>query len=65
MLTACSSACLAPRSSPTVVHVCPDALRVVHGLDRPGLCATPSMLLERLETGRIASLAAWLDGLRP
>ena len=44
-----------------VVHVAPDALRVVHQLDRERLPATTARLKELLDTGRIVSLGEWLD----
>lgn len=47
-----------------VVHVCPDALRVVHGLQEDGLSSTRARLRELLEGGRIISLAEWLEGFR-
>lgn len=46
-----------------VVHVCPEALAVVHGLDAPGLPPTRQRLSEMIEAGRIVSLAQWLRGL--
>jgi hypothetical protein len=46
-----------------VVHVCPPALWVVHGLDRPNLTRTPARLREQLDSGRIIGLADWLAGL--
>jgi hypothetical protein len=46
-----------------VVHVCPEALTVVHELDRGSLSGTPAHLKELLEQGRIISLAGWLEGL--
>lgn len=47
-----------------VVHVCPEALRVVHELDRPNLRSTPARLRELLDDGRIVGLDDWLRGLR-
>lgn len=46
-----------------VVHVCPDALGVVHDLGAPGLKGTPAKLKELLDQGRIISLGEWLGGL--
>jgi hypothetical protein len=46
-----------------VVHVCPDALAIVHELERPGLRSTPRRLKELLAEGRIISLAQWLRRL--
>ncbi|MEJ7893871.1 MAG: hypothetical protein WKF94_14660 [Solirubrobacteraceae bacterium] len=46
-----------------VVHICPQALRVVHQLDRPGLQRTPALLAEQLDQGRIIGLDVWLDSL--
>lgn len=48
-----------------VVHVCPPALAVVHGLDAEKLKRTPARLKELIEEGRIVSLAEWLNGLAP
>lgn len=48
-----------------VVHVCPEALRVVHELDRPDLKRTPSLLREALDSDRIVGLDDWLAGLAP
>ena len=48
-----------------VVHVCPDALEVVHELDRPKLGRTPALLKEQLAQGRIIGLDEWLRGLNP
>lgn len=47
----------------SVVHVCPAALRVVHGLDSPKLRDTPARLKELLDRGRIIGLGEWLEGL--
>jgi len=45
----------------TVVHVCPEALRVVHKLDGPGtLHPTTAQLKELLDEGRIVGLDAFL-----
>lgn len=46
-----------------VVHVCPEALAVVHELGSSGLRSTPARLKELIEEGRIISLAGWLHGL--
>lgn len=46
-----------------VVHVCPDALRVVHELDDEHLPPTRARLKELLSEGRIIGLGDWLDGL--
>ena len=46
-----------------VVHVCPEALRIVHELDTPKLKSTPGRLREQLDSGRIIGLDAWLKGL--
>ncbi len=46
-----------------VVHVCPDALRVVHELDREDLPRTRSHLKHLLEEQRIISLGSWLSSL--
>lgn len=48
-----------------VVHVCPEALAVVHELDAPDLPDTRARLKDLLAQGRIISLAAWLRGLTP
>lgn len=47
-----------------VVHVCPDALEVVHELDQPGLPRTRARLKSLLEERRIISLGSWLEGLQ-
>jgi hypothetical protein len=44
-----------------VVHVCPEALHVVHDLSRPDLPKTLAELREQLGSGRIISLASWLE----
>lgn len=46
-----------------VVHICPDALRVVHELDRPDLRSTPAQLKQLLADRRIIGLDDWLRGL--
>jgi hypothetical protein len=46
-----------------VVHVCPQALWVVHELDGVGLKRTPALLREQLESRRIIGLGEWLEGL--
>jgi hypothetical protein len=46
-----------------VVHVCPDALGVVHELDRGDLPRTRAHLKLLLEENRIVSLDSWLSGL--
>lgn len=46
-----------------VVHVCPEALAVVHELDRSGLRSTPARLKQLIDQGRIISLGEWLRGL--
>jgi hypothetical protein len=46
-----------------IVHVCPEALRVVHGLDRQGLRSTPAQLKEQLDGGRIIGLDRWLESV--
>jgi hypothetical protein len=46
-----------------VVHVCPEALVIVHELDRTTLRATPSKLKELIEQRRIIGLGEWLKGL--
>jgi hypothetical protein len=43
-----------------VVHVCPDALRIVHDLGAKGLRSTSGQLKELLDSGRIRSLGGWL-----
>ena len=43
-----------------VVHVCPDALRVVHDLGAPGLRSTAAKLRDLLDAGRIRGLDDWL-----
>lgn len=45
-----------------VVHICPEALWVVHGLDSPK-GKNPQKLRSLLEEGRIIGLADWLEGL--
>lgn len=47
----------------TIVHVCPEALAVVHELDLPTLPETRARLKYLLEEGRIVSLGNWLEGL--
>jgi len=47
-----------------VVHVCPEALRLVHELDGPKLKGSPARLRGHLDSGRIIGLGDWLDGLR-
>lgn len=44
-----------------VVHICPEALHTVHGLDRPDLSKTLAELRDQLDSGRIISLASWLE----
>jgi len=46
-----------------VVHVCPEALTVVHELGQDQLPDTRARLKDLLEQGRIISLARWLEGL--
>lgn len=46
-----------------VVHVCPEALTVVHELDQPRLAKTRAQLKLLLEDRRIISLGSWLQGL--
>jgi len=46
-----------------VVHVCPEALGVVHELDQPQLPRTRAQLKALLEEGRIIGLGSWLDEL--
>ncbi len=46
-----------------VVHVCPQALAVVHELERPKLRRTPARLRDLLEQGRIIAFSDWLAGL--
>lgn len=46
-----------------VVHVCPEALTVVHELDKPGLRSTPARLKELMQQGRVIGLAEWLRGI--
>ena len=46
-----------------VVHVCPEALSVVHELDRTGLRSTPARLKGLIAQGRIIGLGEWLRGL--
>jgi len=48
----------------SVVHICPDALRVVHGLDKPGRSKTLAQLNDALERERIIGLAQWLRAIR-
>lgn len=48
-----------------VVHVCPEALTIVHGLEQTSLPGTKGRLKELMEAGRIVSLAQWLAGLTP
>lgn len=43
-----------------VVHVSPDAVRLVHELDAPRLKTTPARLKEQLDGGRIIGLGDWL-----
>lgn len=45
-----------------VVHICPDALRVVHQLQNPR-GGNPTRLRELLDEGRIIGLADWLSSL--
>jgi hypothetical protein len=47
-----------------VVHVCPEALTVVHELGSRTLQGTTARLKELLDQGRIISLARWLEGMR-
>lgn len=47
----------------SVVHVCPQALDVVHALDRPTLPATPARLRDLIQQHRIVGLSDWLIGL--
>jgi hypothetical protein len=47
----------------SVVHVCPEALRVVHDLDDASGAGTTQRLKHLLDSGRIVSLADWLQGL--
>jgi hypothetical protein len=46
-----------------VVHVCPDALAVVHGFNRDSLGGSQARLKELIEERRIISLADWLTGM--
>lgn len=46
-----------------IVHICPDALRVVHELDRAKLPKTPALLNELLNRERIIGLDDWLGGV--
>lgn len=46
-----------------VVHVCPPALEIVHGLDSPRLSRTPARLKDLLEGRRIIGLGDWLSSL--
>ncbi len=46
-----------------VVHVCPQALEVVHGLDDLQLARTPARLKELLDSRRIIGLGDWLSSL--
>lgn len=46
-----------------VVHVCPEALRIVHDLNSPHLKRTTGQLREHLAAGRIIGLDTWLAGL--
>lgn len=46
-----------------VVHICPQALDVVHKLDRADLPETPERLKSLIAEGRIIGLGEWLDGL--
>jgi hypothetical protein len=48
----------------SVVHICPDALRVVHGLDQPRRSRTLAQLNDALGRERIISLAQWLRALQ-
>ncbi len=47
-----------------VVHVCPEALGIVHDLDRTNLGSTPAQLKDLIEARRIIGLADWLGDLR-
>lgn len=47
----------------SVVHVCPEALRVVHELDRPKVRKRLGELRELMDDGRIIGLHDWLYGL--
>jgi hypothetical protein len=47
-----------------VVHICPQALRIVHELERPKLPQTLTALREQIDNGRIIGLAEWLDLVR-
>jgi hypothetical protein len=44
----------------SVVHVCPEALTVVHDLEAPKLRRSAALLRNQLEAGRIVGLADWL-----
>ena len=46
-----------------VVHVCPEALAVVHELDRPTLPRTQAQLKDALDRQRIVGLGDWLTGI--
>ena len=46
-----------------VVHVCPEALEVVHDLDRPSLPHTLAELKDALERQRITGLGVWLTSI--
>lgn len=46
-----------------VVHVCPQALAIVHELDGPALRGTPARLKDLLDNGRIIGLGEWLSRL--
>lgn len=46
-----------------VVHVCPEALSIVHELEEPSLKKTPALLREQLQEGRIIGLSDWLTDL--
>jgi len=46
-----------------VVHVCPEALGVVHDLGAPDLPSTRERLKALIQQGRIIGLARWLRGL--
>jgi hypothetical protein len=46
-----------------VVHVCPEALWVVHELGAPALGRTSALLRQQLERRRIIGLGDWLRGL--
>jgi hypothetical protein len=46
-----------------VVHVCPDALAVVHEFDRNSLRGSQAQLKELIENRRIISLTDWLSGM--